>query len=59
MPSCALASWGPPDAMLSSPDSCLLLPRYVRLARVCKADGVPFQEVLSALHACFEDVGFC
>lgn len=30
--SCALASWGLPDAPVSSPDSSLLLPHYVRLA---------------------------
>lgn len=54
---CVLASWGPTDATVSSPDRCLLLPRYVQLA-LCKADGVPFWEVLPALHVCFEDVGF-
>lgn len=57
MPSCALASWGPPDAMASSPDGVLLLPWYVQLALCLQADGIPFREALPALHTCSEDVG--
>lgn len=49
--------WGPADAMVSSSDSGLLLPRSAHQA-LCKADRVPSQEVLPALRVCFEDVGF-